>query len=104
MTVFFIFFIKLTDICLNLLVRENLMKYGKDMFKKCFEIVASNFSLNEQFANVIATSYSKQPVKEFGENMQVSIVKHYETYETLWFFSHSSDVKSALSIDKNNGS
>jgi hypothetical protein len=49
------------------------MKCGKNMYKKCFEIINSDILLNEQFANVIATNYSKQPVEEFGENMQVSI-------------------------------
>lgn len=68
----FKFFVSLTENILALLVCENLMKYGKNMYTRCLESIIHEQTLYEQFANVVVSSYSKQPVEEFDESSDVS--------------------------------
>ena len=68
----FNFFIKLTEMCLLLLVRENLMQYGSHMFDKCLQQIQDDTSLYEQFAHVISISYAQHPLEQFGESGQVT--------------------------------
>jgi hypothetical protein len=86
------------------------------MYQKCFEILNSDSLLYEQFTNVIATSYSKQPMEEFSENMQVSITvekmvlisslvnkifnEFTEKYLMVLFAQFRKVVKSAFRIEK----
>jgi hypothetical protein len=67
----FKFFVCLTEKSLQLLIHENLMKYGKEIYNKCLEFILNEQPLYEQFANVVVTSCSEQPIEEFDENSDI---------------------------------
>lgn len=61
----FLFFIHLTDLIIQLLVNENLLKHGKELYTYCFTTVHDNKKLHEEFINLLVNKSVEEEFQEF---------------------------------------
>jgi len=95
----FKFFVSLTERILSILVYDNLMKYGKNIYNGCLESIIQDKSLYEQFTSVIVKSYSNEYVEEFGENSNVtSVIEKLVWFSSKMFQIYNELVKKYLMV------
>jgi len=118
---FFDFFLGLTEICLSLLINENLLRYGKQVYMKCFEEIYSDVKLFEQFIALVVNRHNDEKFEEldantsseafdisdFVDNMvlkSAQILKIYQEvlkkYLLVLLAQFRKDVKSAAKMEK----
>ncbi|WAR18199.1 PIF1-like protein [Mya arenaria] len=66
------FFISLTESLLHLIIYENLLKFGKDLYAKCYEQVYKNEKLCQNFIDIVSKGYSSERIQKMDASTNES--------------------------------
>ncbi|WAR28241.1 PIF1-like protein, partial [Mya arenaria] len=117
--ILFTFFVKLTEECMAVFVHENLMTFGKSMYKMCLDHIMRNQSLYPLFISVVVNSCSMAGVVEFDEDQDIDSILEkmvlissqtcsifnelIQKYLMVLLSQFRKNFKSSLRVEKNDG-